>query len=125
MSKFTKNSDCLLIRSMSVILTALADLTRKITEILEVEFFQRVVFFPERRMASFQKVVIFQKGIKTRVKHDRDATELLKFAISPLRMFSTTTTTQTRQFQGICTSESPASRLSAPSYLQVLSMRAP
>ena len=81
MFKFTKNSDCLLIRSMSVILTALADLTRKITEILEVEFFQRVGFSGKRRMASFHKVVIFQKGIKTRVKHDRDDTELLKFAI--------------------------------------------
>ena len=124
MSKFTKNSDCLLIRSMSVILTALADLTRKITEILEVKFFKEL-FFPERRMASFHKVVIFQKGIKTRLKHDRDDTELLKFAISPLKMFSATTTTQTRQFQGICTSESPASRLSAPSYLQVLSISAP
>ena len=70
-------------------------------------------------MASFHKVVIFQKGIKTRVKHDRDDTELLKFAISPLKVFSTTTKTQTRQFQGICT------RLSAPSYLQVLSISAP
>ena len=124
MSKFTKNSDCLLIRSMSVILTALADLTRKITEILEVEFFQRVVFSGEKN-GSFHKVVIFQKGIKTRVKHDCDDTEQLKFAISPLKMFSATTTTQTRQFQGICTSESPASRLSAPSYLQVLSISAP
>ena len=37
-------------------------------------------------MASFHKVVIFQKGIKTRVKHDRDDTELLKFAMSPLKM---------------------------------------
>ena len=71
-------------------------------------------------MASFHKVVIFQKGIQTRVKHDRDDTELLKFAITPLKMLSTTTT-QTRQQQG----ESPASRLSAPSYLQVLSISAP
>ena len=76
-------------------------------------------------MASFHKVVIFQKGIKTRVKHDRDDIELLKFAISQLKMLSTTTTTQRGQFQGICTSESLASRLSAPSYLQVLSISAP
>ena len=48
MSKFTKNSDCLLIRSMSVILTALADLTRKITEILEVKFFKELFFSGEK-----------------------------------------------------------------------------
>ena len=76
-------------------------------------------------MASFHKVVIFQKGIKTRVKHDRDDIELLKFAISQLKILSTTTTIQRRQFKGICTSESLASRLSAGSYLQVLSISAP
>ena len=72
-------------------------------------------------MASFHKVVIFQKGIKTRVKHDRDDTELLKFVISPLKMLSTKTSTQK---QGN-SKEFAASRLSAPSYLQVLSMSAP
>ena len=49
-------------------------------------------------MASFHKVMIFQEGIKTRVKHDHDDTELLKFAITLLKMLSTTTTTQRRQF---------------------------